>query len=67
MPTAVLPAEMSLEEFSNRPEREDGLKEELIEGELVVRPAPDFKYSFVLETLREMLRPLRSRGFFPRE
>ena len=40
MSTAVLPSEMSLEEFQARPEREDGQCEELIEGELIVSPDP---------------------------
>ena len=64
MSTAVLPIEMSLEEFLARPEREDGQREELIEGELLVSPSPKFQHFYIVEKLREALRPLLAQGFF---
>ncbi len=64
MSTAVLPGEMSLEEFLTRPEREDGYREELIEGELVLSPDPKADHAYIVEKLREALRPLLAKGYF---
>ena len=64
MSTAALPSEMSLEEFQACPEREDGQREELIEGELVLSPTPKFHHAFIVEKLRKALRPLEDREFF---
>lgn len=64
MSTAALPIEMSLADFIARPAREDGWREELIEGELVVSPTPRPSHTMIVERLREVLRPLRERGYF---
>ncbi len=60
MGTAVL---FTLQEFLARPEREDSQQEELIEGELIVSPAPKPQHAHIVEELREALRPLRQLGF----
>ena len=60
MSTAVL---LTLDEFIARPERDDGQREELIEGELVVSPGPKGFHAYVVEQLREKLRPLRDQNF----
>ncbi len=60
MSTAVL---LTLEEFLARPERDDWQREELIEGELIVSPGPKVSHAYIVEQLRESLRPLRKRGF----
>src|SRR6478672_13346399 len=64
MSTASLPVEMSLKQFQARPPREDGGREELIEGELVVSPDPKADHAYIAEIIREALRPLLSKGYF---
>jgi Uma2 family endonuclease len=54
---------ITLEEFLLRPDREDGQKEELIEGEIVLSPEPRPSHAEILERLRELLRPLKEKGF----
>jgi predicted N-acetyltransferase YhbS len=60
MSTAVL---LTLEEFIARPERDDSQKEELIEGELIVSPDAKVSHAYIVDQLREGLRPLRKQGF----
>lgn len=64
MSTASLPVEMSLRDFQARTPREDGWREELIEGELVVSPDPKADHAYIVEVIRETLRPLLSKGYF---
>jgi Uma2 family endonuclease len=64
MSTASLPVEMSLREFQARTAREDGWREELIEGELVVSPDPKADHAYIVEMIREALRPLLLQGYF---
>lgn len=60
MSTAVL---LTLEEFIARPGREDWQKEELVEGELIVSPGAKVSHAYIVDQLRERLRPLRQQGF----
>src|SRR6476469_7360292 len=64
MSTASLPIEMSLEEFQARPRRTDAGREELIEGELVLSPDPKADHAYIVEIIREALRPLLAQGYF---
>jgi Uma2 family endonuclease len=64
MSTASLPVRMSLEEFQARSPRTDGGREELIEGELVLSPDPKADHAYVVEIIREALRPLPAEGYF---
>jgi Uma2 family endonuclease len=64
MSTASLPVEMSLEQFQARSPRTDGGREELIEGELVLSPDPKADHAYIVEMLREALRPLLVEGYF---
>ena len=64
MSTASLPLEMSLTDFQARAPHEDGWREELIEGELVVSPDPKADHAYIVEVIREALRPLLERGYF---
>jgi Uma2 family endonuclease len=64
MSTASLPVQMSLKEFQARSPRTDGEREELIEGELVVSPDPKADHAYIVEMLREALRPLLAEGYF---
>jgi Uma2 family endonuclease len=64
MSTASLPVQMSLQEFQTRPRRTDGGREELIEGELVLSPDPKADHAYIVEIIREALRPLLAQGYF---
>ena len=64
MSTASQPVEMSLEEFQGRPRRTDGAREELIQGELVLSPDPKADHAYIVEVIREALRPLLAEGYF---
>jgi len=55
---------MSLEEVQARSPRTDGGREELIEGELVVSPDPKADHAYIVEIIREALRPLLAEGYF---
>ena len=54
---------LSLEEFMLRPDREDGQKEELIEGELIVSPAAKLWRAAIVDRLRDNLAPLKQLGY----
>jgi len=64
--STALNISLSLEEFMLRPDREDGQKEELIEGELIVSPAAKLWHSAIVDRLREQLAPLKELGFYVR-
>lgn len=64
MSTASLPVEMSLREFQSRATPKSGEREELIEGELVVAPDPKADHAYIVEVIREALRPLLAQGYF---
>jgi Uma2 family endonuclease len=61
--STALSTSLSLEEFMQRPDREDGQKEELIEGELIVSPAAQVWHAAIVERLRDHLTPLKQHGF----
>jgi Uma2 family endonuclease len=64
MSTAVPLPPVSLEEFLARPEREDGQREELIDGEVVVSPNVKADHTEVVRRLsQELLQPLARQGF----
>ncbi|HEX4772227.1 MAG TPA: Uma2 family endonuclease [Bryobacteraceae bacterium] len=54
---------VTLEEFLRRPERADGQREELIEGEIVLSPEPKPLHAQIVGRLREALAPLKQQGF----
>jgi Uma2 family endonuclease len=54
---------LSLEEFMALPEREDGQREELLEGELIVSPAPKVPRAEIVVRLRRYLASLEERGY----
>jgi Uma2 family endonuclease len=54
---------LSLEEFMLRPDREDGQKEELIEGELIVSPAAKVWHAAIVRRLRGKVAPLEELGY----
>ena len=54
---------LTLNEFLARPERDDSQREELIEGELVVSPGAKVSRAYMVERLRESLRPLKQQDF----
>lgn len=58
-----VPIPLSLEEFQLRPDREDGQREELIEGELILSPAAQVWPAAIARRLRKALLPLEDRGF----
>src|SRR4051812_25357962 len=64
MSTAGLPVEMSLKQFQARPQRKDRGREELIHGELVESPDPKADHAYIVELIREALRPLLAQGYF---
>jgi hypothetical protein len=41
MSTATIPGRLTVDEFLSGPEREDGLQEELIEGDVLLSPYPN--------------------------
>jgi Uma2 family endonuclease len=54
---------ITLDDFLARPEREDGLREELIEGEIVLSPGPKPLHAQIIRKLREALMPLEAQGY----
>ncbi len=54
---------LSLAEFMLRPERDDGQKEELIEGELTVSSAAKVWHAAIVRRLRAKLAPLEELGY----
>jgi Uma2 family endonuclease len=61
MTTAIQP--ITLQEFLRRPDREDGRREELIEGEIVLSPEPKPLHSEIISRLQSALAPLEKLGF----
>jgi Uma2 family endonuclease len=52
---------MTAQEFDQLPD--DGMKHELIEGELVVMPPPKYRHTFIQQRLSDLLRPfVRQQG-----
>jgi Uma2 family endonuclease len=55
---------VTLDEFLTRPEREDGQREELIEGEVIVSPGAKVWHAAIVRRLRLGLSPLeQERGY----
>ena len=54
---------LSLEEFILRPDREDGQKEELIEGELILSSAAKVWHAAIVRRLRGKLAHLEELGY----
>jgi Uma2 family endonuclease len=61
--STALNISLSLKEFMGRPEREDGQREELIEGELIVSPAAKVWHAAIVRRLRVQLAQLEKAGF----
>lgn len=55
----IEPLYLTLDEFMARPERKDGMREELLEGELIVSPGPKARHADVVRRLREELDIMR--------
>ena len=60
MPTAI---RISLEEFIDRPDREDNRREELIEGEVILSPGAKVWHAGIVSRLRDALAPLSGKGY----
>ncbi len=54
---------LSLEDFLRRPEREDGQREELIEGDLILSPSAKAWQADIVRRLRRRLAPLEEEGY----
>ena len=54
---------LTLEEFLARPDREDGQREELIHGELIVSPGAKVSHPAVVGRLRKSLASLEEHGY----
>lgn len=54
---------LSVEEYLARPPREDDLRDELIEGEIVLSPIRTPLHARIAATLFEVLEPLRALGY----
>jgi len=63
MSTALIPGQISIDEFLARPEREDGLQEELIEGEIILSPNAKKRHNDVVRRLERKLQTLEEHGF----
>lgn len=61
MSTAVLP--ISIQQFLDRPPRTDGLREELIQGEIVLSPNVKRGHSEIQRRISVLLRPLEQTGY----
>ncbi len=55
---------LSLEEFVRRPDRDDGQREELVEGELIVSPSAKAWHADIVRRLRRKLVSLEEKGYF---
>lgn len=56
--------EITVEEFLRRPERTDGMQEELIDGEIVVSPNAKPVHNYVASRIFVALLPLEERGTY---
>ncbi len=63
MTTAIHPKPLSVDEFLQRPAREDGCFEELIDGEVVVSPNVKKRYNDIVRRIERLLLPLEQHGF----
>ena len=54
---------LSVDEFLERPEREDGYFEELIDGEVIVSPCVKKPHNDVVRRIERLLLPLEQQGF----
>ena len=61
--SAVLPGQLTVDEFILRPERDDGFREELIEGEIVVSPNTKKRHTDVARRIGRKLARLEDFGF----
>jgi Uma2 family endonuclease len=59
---ATIPASMTIAEFDALPEREDGIKFELHEGEVVEVTFPNTIHIDLQDRLKELLKPLANKG-----
>jgi hypothetical protein len=53
----------SAKEYIELPPREDGLKDELIEGEIVLSPSAKPLHAKIVRRLLKLLEPIESRGY----
>jgi Uma2 family endonuclease len=66
MSTAIVPGQISIDDFLSRPEREDGFHEELIEGEIVLSPNAKKRHNDIVSRIERKLLPLEDHGFIVR-
>ena len=63
MSAAFLHARITVDELLQRPERLDGLNEELIDGEIIVSPNAKKLHTEVSANVYDFLLPLKQHGF----
>ena len=54
---------LSVEEYLRLPPREDGVSDELIDGEIVLSPSAKPLHAKIVRRLMKLLEPLESRGY----
>lgn len=54
---------MTVDEFLKRPERLDGMQEELIDGEVIVSPNAKKRHTEASANIYDLLLPLKQHGF----
>ena len=62
MSAAAVPPRVTVEEFLQRPERTDGMREELIDGKIIVSPNARPTHNFVTSRVMFALRSLEESG-----
>lgn len=63
MSAALVTPRISVEDFLRRPARVDGMKEELIDGEIILSPNAKKLHMDVSANIFELLLPLKKNGF----
>lgn len=61
--STALNISLSLEEFLRRPDREDGQREELVEGALILSPSAKAWHADIVRRLRRKLVLLEENGY----
>lgn len=61
--SAAFNISLSLEEFLRRPDRDDGQREELVEGELILSPPAKAWHADLVRRLRRQLISLEEKGY----
>jgi Uma2 family endonuclease len=60
---AIIHPRITVDEFLLRPERSDGMQEELIDGEIIVSPNAKKLHTEVAANVYDLLLPLKQHGF----